>query len=299
MGKNVNNVLRCAPKFSAGAPKNFQWGAQVLLIKSPVSHQCVIVFMSRIFWLQICRYIICFDVFEKSFCKAFVCITQPQVCLKLGVFLFTAASLWRRRGEGGGHWGSQGHGGYLWVTSRSNLHGQQNVFGDCVASVLSNDEATHWWGPMAFFWFWLLSILCMGIFACCVAIWRIWGQAFYDYATLFLFFSWLWNPPTHYLQRNFLLMCHVLLWGSCLRWNQKLPSSGRGLASLQNKFLMAAFIIIFIICSNYCKNAQLKSQTILDLSSWFSIPNCVTAIDEPSSYIDMKCQVHTGAINRI
>lgn len=75
-------------------------------------------------------------------------VSRSPVCLKLGVFLFTAASLWRRRGEGGRHWGSQGHGGYLWVVSWSHLHGQQDVFGDCVASVLSNDEATNWWGTM-------------------------------------------------------------------------------------------------------------------------------------------------------
>lgn len=34
-------------------------------------------------------------------------------------------------------------------------------------------------------------------------------------------------PPSHRFQRNSLLMCHALLWGSCSRWNQKRPSSGR------------------------------------------------------------------------
>lgn len=41
---------------------------------------------------------------------------------------------------------------------------------------------------------------------------------FMSFASLFSFF--------YHFQRNSLPMCHALLWESCSRWNQKLPSSG-------------------------------------------------------------------------
>lgn len=80
---------------------------------------------------------------SRSHCK----LTDWLVVLmSFHVSLWSVAAVWRRRREGGGHWGTKGHGRHLWVAGRSHLHGQQDVVGNRVAGVLSNDAAAHRWG---------------------------------------------------------------------------------------------------------------------------------------------------------